>query len=328
MSGWIKVEKDLSTDPRVLRMASRLRHADVTLGSRSRLVIVGALVTLWWYADTHICDDDTLPIGVDQINELVGIEGFCDLMPADWLQVLDSDRVKLVDYTTHNGTTAKKRALAQKRQERCRNGNVSVTPASRSHNANSVTREEKSREDKERENARAIPQGRAGVAEVYDALQEDWRRDVPEANPAAFQKWIVHVESQGKPLGSQQRLLQARRLAGNGDFPIQAEVVDYCIEQGWKTLVPLRDVRKRTQGMSRPDKPGDKPKEQREAEDAQRMRALRDSRASRGIPNFREPYPVESPDAYETALKLEMTHGPPRDMSAIQQLAASKRVGG
>lgn len=176
--------------------------------------------------------------------------------------------------------------------------------------------------------AREVPRGPNRVTnptDAYASLMDDWRRDVPECNPAAFQKWIVHVESQGKPLGSQQRLLQARRLAGNGDFPAQAEVVDYCIEQSWKTLVPLRDVRKRTQGMSRPDKPGDKPKEQRDAEDAKRMRELMDSRASRGIPKFRDPYAVESPSAYETALKLEITHGP-RDMSAVQLLAAAKRV--
>lgn len=141
MSGWIKVEKDLSTDPRVLRMASRLRNADVTLGSRARLVIVGALVTLWWYADTHIREDDTLPVGADQINELVGVENFCDLMPADWLVIVDSNNVKLIDYTAHNGTTAKKRALGQKRQERHRSHvNADVTPESRSHNTNSVTR--------------------------------------------------------------------------------------------------------------------------------------------------------------------------------------------
>lgn len=141
LSGWIKVEKDLATDPRVLRMASRLRNADVTLGSRSRLVVVGALVTLWWYADTHIREDDTLPIGADQVNELVGVDNFCELMPTDWLQIIDANNVKLIDYTAHNGTTAKKRALGQKRQERYRNtANTDVTLVSRSHNANSVTR--------------------------------------------------------------------------------------------------------------------------------------------------------------------------------------------
>lgn len=156
LSGWIKVEKDLANDPRVLRMASRLRHADVTLGSRSRLVIVGALVTLWWYADTHILDDDTLPVGVDQVNELVGIDGFCDLMPPEWFEILDSNNVKLVDYTAHNGTTAKKRALGQRRKERSRSRHADVTPASRSSHPNCVTRldldlDKTKKEEEERE---------------------------------------------------------------------------------------------------------------------------------------------------------------------------------
>lgn len=157
MSGWIKVEKDLSSDPRVLRMASRLRNADVTLGSRARLVIVGALVTLWWYADTHIREDDTLPVGADQINELVGVENFCDLMPSDWLVIVDSNNVKLIDYTAHNGTTAKKRALGQKRQERHRSHvNSDVTPPSRSPNANCVTRP---REDQDLEKTKNRKRG-------------------------------------------------------------------------------------------------------------------------------------------------------------------------
>lgn len=132
MSGWIKVEKDLANDPRVLRMASRLSHADVTLGSRSRLVVVGALVTLWWYADTHICDDDVLAIGANEVDELVGLKGFCELMPPDWLQVLDADHIKLVDYTAHNGSLAKNKALAQKRQQKHR---AKPTSTSRSRHA-------------------------------------------------------------------------------------------------------------------------------------------------------------------------------------------------
>lgn len=185
LSGWIKVEKDLSTDPRVLRMASRLRNADVTLGSRARLVIVGALVTLWWYADTHIREDDTLPVGADQINELVGVENFCDLMPADWLVIVDSNNVKLIDYTAHNGTTAKKRALGQKRQERHRsNVNADVTPTSRSHNTNCVTRPREDQDLEKTKNRKKGPsdpveQKSLDVAEVsggtIDRVFDHWR---------------------------------------------------------------------------------------------------------------------------------------------------------
>jgi hypothetical protein len=150
MSQWIKVEKDLANDPRVLRMASRLRNADVTLGSRSKLLVIGALVTLWWYADTHISDDDVLPIGADQIDELVGLTGFCEIMPSDWLEIIDANSVKLVGYFAHNGSIAKARALNQRRQETHRN---STAKASRLRNAH-VTQDalpDKSREDKTRE---------------------------------------------------------------------------------------------------------------------------------------------------------------------------------
>lgn len=173
MSGWIKVEKDLANDPRVLRMAAQLRHADVTLSSRCRLVVVGALVTLWWYADTHIGDDDVLGIGADQIDELVGIAGFCKLMPGDWLQIIDENSVKLIDYTGHNGSLAKNKALAQRRQQRHRK-NSSET---RSCHAD-VTQgalPDKTRqdidEDKREEAPRALASVKSPAAEMSVALR-------------------------------------------------------------------------------------------------------------------------------------------------------------
>jgi hypothetical protein len=134
LSGWIKVEKSLDDDPRVLRMASRLRNADVTLGERTHALVVGALVRFWWYADTHIRADDTLDLGKNEIDNLVGVPGFCDLMPDDWLRVVDESTVELPGFQTHNGVEAKRRALVQKRVTRHRDKSnaVSVTPAYRS----------------------------------------------------------------------------------------------------------------------------------------------------------------------------------------------------
>lgn len=193
LSGWIKVEKDLADDPRVLRMASRLRNADVTLASRSKLVVIGALVTLWWYADTHIGDDDVLPIGTDQIDELVGLVGFCEIMPAEWLQVIDANSVKLVDYFAHNGTNAKARALNQRRQETFRNN----TPKpSRSRNAHVTqgalpdkSREDKTREDQEKTQTSATPTAR--VKFVPRETDFDWWLDFKLAYPnrAGDQGW-------------------------------------------------------------------------------------------------------------------------------------------
>jgi hypothetical protein len=258
MSGWIKVEKDLANDPRVLKMASRLSHADVTLGSRSRLVIVGALVTLWWYADTHIGDDDVLAIGADEIDELVGLKGFCALVPADWLEVLDADHVKLVDYTEHNGSLAKNRALGQKRQQRHR-GKPTSTSRSRHGPVTPDASPDKTRQDRDKTEEERERRARAGVIDYGTALTQNpadhvlecWRRDVPGCNQEAFARWIVHRESRGKPMAADQRLFQARQLATNGDAAAQAEVVEWCIGQGWNMLAPIADVRARRDGMSR-----------------------------------------------------------------------------
>lgn len=131
MSGWIKLEKALRDDPRVLRMASRLRNADVTLGERSRALVVGALAQLWCYADTHVRQDDTLDLGPDELDDLVGVPGFARLLPADWLEIIDDSTVKLPNFHAHNGTESKKKALNQKRQERHRTNmrDTSVTQA-------------------------------------------------------------------------------------------------------------------------------------------------------------------------------------------------------
>lgn len=310
MGGWIKVEKDLANDPRVLRMASRLSNGDVTLASRSRLVVVGALVTLWWYADTHIGDDDVLAIGANEIDQLVGLEGFCGLMPQDWLQVLDADHVKLVDYTAHNGSLAKNKALNQKRQERHRH---KPTSTSRSRNA-PVTQgalpdktETRQRQDPQEREERAHEEPRGTVidcgtnltrtaAEIYGGMLDDWRRDVPECCPDAFSRWIAHRESRGKIMGSAQRLGQAKQLAGNGDFAAQAEVVDFCITQGWNSLVPITDVRARRDGMSR----GNGKHEKKPQNDTIAWARLKERAGNSG---FRDPWPVDSPASYETALR-------------------------
>jgi hypothetical protein len=128
MSGWIKVEKSLDDDPRVIRMVARLRNADVTLGSRAPLLVIGALVKFWWYADTHIRQDDTLDLSPSEIDEMVGLPGFCDLLPECWLRQVDGNCVELPDFQKHNGVEAKKRAVTQKRVSRHRNA-ASVTPA-------------------------------------------------------------------------------------------------------------------------------------------------------------------------------------------------------
>lgn len=142
MSGWIKLEKDRRDDPRVLRMARQLRDASVTherfMPAIHVTLVLGSLDQLWCYADTHIRDDDTLDLGAHEIDELVGLRGFCDLLPGDWLEIIDADHVKLPGFHTHNGTESKRRALTQKRMARHRNAPAS--PMRNDMQRTSVTR--------------------------------------------------------------------------------------------------------------------------------------------------------------------------------------------
>jgi hypothetical protein len=135
MSGWIKLEKDLLTDPRLMRRALWLAQSiemSVTQDAEEGwkecngrplpavTLVLGALAHLWMIADTHIGEDDILPLGTDEIDEILGLPGFTELLPQDWLQVVDSDHVKLPGYHAHNGTEAKERALNRKRVAKSR----------------------------------------------------------------------------------------------------------------------------------------------------------------------------------------------------------------
>lgn len=133
MSGWVKVEKDLESDPRVLRMSKAIdKRFILFLGNEQELdpcnacalpgvtLVCGALTRLWIYADSHARDDDTLDMGAREIDEWLGIPDFCSLMPKDWLTEIDEHTVELPGYQEHNGTEARKRALTQKRVEQHR----------------------------------------------------------------------------------------------------------------------------------------------------------------------------------------------------------------
>ena len=158
---WIKFEKDLLTDPRVLRIAKaleagwRLTHSrqvsdGVELGNDTALpavtLVCGALIRIWSLADTHLGSDDVLPLGVDELDEVVGIPGFCELLPEDWLEPIDAESVKLPQFHEHNGTEAKKKAVTQKRVERFRNRNTSPLPTRNAQALPDQTRPDQTKE--------------------------------------------------------------------------------------------------------------------------------------------------------------------------------------
>lgn len=183
MSGWIKLEKDLLTDPRFVAAAMTLEERyglaakavpdrNVTTLPASTLLL-GALARIWIIADTHIGEDDILALSAHQIDKLIGIKGLCEILPNDWLQVLDGDRVKLPDYHVHNGSTAKERSGNALRQQRYRDKHKQPTVTSR----NTVTLPDKTktrlRQEKKEEGERALraPTARR-LPEDFDLSEE------------------------------------------------------------------------------------------------------------------------------------------------------------
>jgi hypothetical protein len=135
---WIKLRTKLPNDGR-LRVVSRICHA-------STVTALGALVTLWCLADAQ-ADDNGVIYGytAEDINDLVKLPGFCEALPAEWVD-LSGEWVKLPEYQEHNGTTGKSRSQATKRQQKVRSVTDVANP-SRTERDKSVTREEKRRED-------------------------------------------------------------------------------------------------------------------------------------------------------------------------------------
>ena len=196
MSGWIKIEKDLESDPRVLRLAKNIeaeliafRPEDSDSGTYDPCnayalpavtLVCGALTRLWIYADSHARKDDTLDLGPDELNKWLGIPMFCELMPPDWLVILDERRVELPGFQEHNGTIARKRALTSKRvaQHRVNTKRGGVTGS----NADALPDQDQTKtrprprpqEKTELSSPQAGPTERDEVAEVFEHWRTTW----------------------------------------------------------------------------------------------------------------------------------------------------------
>lgn len=180
MSGWIKFEKSIETDPRALRMTRSLAVTHERFNSPFAVtLVVGALARLWCYADTHARDDDTLDLEPGELDDWLGIAGFCQAMPGDWLIVTDDNRVKLPNFHAHNGVEAKKRALTAKRVERHRGEKKreSVTPCNASALPDQTRPDQKRPEEEKRDlstSSTVVPLPPTDVDRVFDHWRATW----------------------------------------------------------------------------------------------------------------------------------------------------------
>jgi hypothetical protein len=110
---WIKMRSDLFTHPKVVRMSSALQ-AD-------RLRTVGGLMSAWCLFDAHSIDGRLDGYTLETLDELVGWRGFSRAMESvGWLVSDGGEGLSLPAFDTHNGASAKRRAMEadRKRAER------------------------------------------------------------------------------------------------------------------------------------------------------------------------------------------------------------------
>jgi hypothetical protein len=166
---WIKMRTDLSEDPAVIDMAERL--------GMEEFAVVGRLHCLWSWADSQSRDGNAIGVTAKWIDRKLQRDGFAEAMVAvKWLAIT-SNGISLPNFENHNGATAKTRALGTNRQKKKRaadSGHDEVTLMSRDDRDESVTREEKRRE----EYSVPIGTGAAGAGKKPKTAAEQRKSDL------------------------------------------------------------------------------------------------------------------------------------------------------
>lgn len=148
---WIKMRDNLWDDPRVAKI--------VDMTDSSEASVIGALYWLWATADQHTEDGIMTGLTLRSIDRKTGVKGFADaLCSVNWLAD-HPEGVRIVDFESHNGTSAKKRCQTAKRVANHASANAPKQNPAKPTNAPSVSdalareREEKRREE---EKTRAV----------------------------------------------------------------------------------------------------------------------------------------------------------------------------
>lgn len=329
MSGWIKFDKDLPDTMRFRRVVRTLRNSNALRGvteSNEQLAVTivrGALMGLWGYADSHIAHNNLLAITLDEINALVGVEGFAQALPTDWLVVIDADHVELPDFLQHNGTSAKQRQDGARRQATYRH----------KHHSRNVT--EESRVTNTRNDARPDLDQTRPYTEAY-APAADATADHERQLQALYPKLT------GRPdwlsaLRAARQLVETGQCTWDG---LIAAVTRYAAFVAADGVSGPQYVLRPVIFFTAPDRPWSLPwdpppkaeteTEKRVSREAAELQQLADSRESRGLSHCRAPTTADNPETYATYLKLaerDVITSPARARDlGVAGLAASMRM--
>lgn len=176
---WIKVEAATMDKPEILRAARKL--------GADRDLVLGKMVRLWSWFDVNSVDGRVDGVTSTDVDALVTMPGFsCVMRDVGWLHFDDgAEVVWLPNFERHNGETAKKRALKNKRQTRWRQKRDEVVDVAVDVEASTgaSTREEKRRE--ENINPPISPPPGGTRTERGSRLPNDW------SLPNEWRQWVL-----------------------------------------------------------------------------------------------------------------------------------------
>jgi hypothetical protein len=113
---WIKMNKSLPRDPRVVRISSALK-AD-------RLRTIGGLLSAWCLADEQTEDGKLDAYTPELLDELVGLPGIAVAMESVGWLVIGDGFLEFPRFDEHNGQSAKRRAQDSYRKMSARKADI------------------------------------------------------------------------------------------------------------------------------------------------------------------------------------------------------------
>jgi len=174
-ASWIKMNNALWSHPKVVLMACRLKVP--------KAHIIGMLHGAWVLADEHSdARGKVTNLTCEMIDAVVNFPGFAAQMQnVKWLRLLKNG-VMFVDYEAHNGPTAKRRALENKRKAAVRSvakeGDACPHPVRIDADGMRI---EKSREDESREEERRPESSPRNETRQSNQLEISWEEVIDEA---------------------------------------------------------------------------------------------------------------------------------------------------
>lgn len=191
---WIKVREDIHEDPAVIAMALRLDERPET--------VVGFCVRFWSWVSRQCHAGSVTNVTLVSLERLLNVPGFLHaLCDVGWLEYRDDEGQPVIEipkFERHLSQGAKARALAAERKRSQRTQcHAPVTKVSRSQRDESVTREEKRREEcitTLTSSNTAAKSKQPTVEDVRAYCEERGNRVDPQA-------WFDHYQSNGWMVG-------------------------------------------------------------------------------------------------------------------------------